>query len=140
MKIKICGLKNLKQAQCAADCGADFAGLIFAENSPRKIEFKEAEKIAKNLKGKVKLVGVFQNQPLEFILEISEKLGLFAIQLHGREDAEFALELAKKAKAQIWKAVWLNSESDLKDALKFPADALLVDASSNGKLGGTNSL
>ena len=63
MKIKICGLKNLEQAQCAADCGADFAGLIFAENSPRKIEISEAEKIAKNLRGKIKLVGVFQNQP-----------------------------------------------------------------------------
>lgn len=140
MKIKICGLREFEEVQCAVENGADFAGFIFAENSPRKIELSKAEKIASKLKDKIKFVGVFQNQNQEFILDVANKLGLFAIQLHGDENADFAMSLAKKTKAKIWKAVWLNEESDLNKALNFPADALLVDSKSKGVLGGTNTL
>ena len=131
MKIKICGIKTIEAAQAAQAGGADFIGLIFAENSPRKIETQEAKKISKSLKG-AKLVGVFQNQSEDFILKIQKSLNLFAIQLHGHEDEAFAASLAKKTKAQIWKAFCLESESDVISAAKFPAEIIVADARQGG--------
>ena len=131
MKIKICGINSLEAALAARGSGADFLGLIFAENSPRKIEISEAEKISNHLKG-AKLVGVFQNQSEDFILKTQKSLNLFAIQLHGNEDEAFAASLAKKTKAKIWKAFCLGSESDVISAAKFPAETIVADARQGG--------
>lgn len=131
MKIKICGINSLEAALAARGSGADFLGLIFAENSPRKIEISEAEKISNHLKG-AKLVGVFQNQSEDFILKTQKSLNLFAIQLHGNEDEAFAASLAKKTKAKIWKAFCLESESDVISAAKFPAETIVADARQGG--------
>ena len=132
MKIKICGINSQEAALAAYSNGADFLGLIFAEKSPRKVSPDAALEIAKALPKKAKLVGVFQNQSEEFILEAAKKLGLFAIQLHGNESAEFAENLAKKTSSQIWKAFCLQTEKDLEAAANFPAQKIVADAKSGG--------
>ena len=132
MKIKICGINSKEAAVAAHQNGADFLGLIFAENSPRKISLEKAKEIAAALPKNAKLVGVFQNQSEEFILEIAKNLSLFAIQLHGDESAAFAKSLAKKTGAQIWKAFCLQSGKDVENAADFPAQKIVADAKSGG--------
>jgi len=43
--VKICGIKDPDTALKAADSGADFIGLVFAEKSHRKVTLQEAEEI-----------------------------------------------------------------------------------------------
>ena len=100
MKVKICGIRKLEDALFAESMGVDFLGVIFAEKSPRLVDFNVAKEISKSLK-KAKLVGVFQNQSLDYILKVAKDLNLYAIQLHGDESPDFARALKEKSHLQI---------------------------------------
>ncbi len=135
MKIKICGVSNLEDATEISAAGADYIGLIFAEKSPRLVAPESARAIA-SAGLSAKLVGVFVDSPADFVRRAVDEYGLSAVQLHGSEDARYVGTL-RGLGAEIWKAVWLSSESDADEAAQFPCDKLVVD-SSRGKLrGGT---
>ena len=91
-KLKVCGLTKLNQIEELISLNIDFIGFIFYEKSPRyvlnSLTLEEIKSI--NHKGKI---GVFVNESLEQIIEISEKAKLNYIQLHGDESDEFISEL-----------------------------------------------
>ena len=92
MKLKACGLTKMDQIQELISLNTDFLGFIFYEKSPRfvlnHLSLEEISEI--NHQGKV---GVFVNETVEKISEISEKAKLSFIQLHGDEDEKFILQL-----------------------------------------------
>lgn len=91
MKVKICGLTREEDALFAAECGADFLGFIFVEDSPRYVDADHVAKIANALRGRSnppKLVGVFRNATLERMRETAARATLDLIQLHGTEHDE----------------------------------------------------
>ena len=92
MKLKVCGLTKMDQIQELVSLNTDFLGFIFYEKSPRfvlnHLSLEEISEI--NHQGKV---GVFVNETVEKISEISEKAKLSFIQLHGDEDEKFILQL-----------------------------------------------
>lgn len=100
MKIKVCGLTQLSQIQELISLNVNFLGFIFYEKSPRfvlnHLSLEEISKI--NHQGKV---GVFVNETVENIAEISEKANLNFIQLHGDEDENFIVELRKNLKKDV---------------------------------------
>lgn len=106
---KVCGLDGVPAAKAALDAGAVFGGFVFAEKSPRKLDLKRAGTMAESVPG-LDYVGVFQNNPLEEILECAAALKLFAVQLHGNEDLNFAKTLRERLPAgtQIWRALDAN--------------------------------
>ncbi|WP_461377793.1 phosphoribosylanthranilate isomerase [Cloacibacterium normanense] len=94
MKLKVCGLTKMDQIQELISMNIDFLGFIFYKKSPRfvlnHLSLEEISEI--NHQGKV---GVFVNESIEKIAEISEKAKLNFIQLHGDEDEEFILSLSQ---------------------------------------------
>ena len=92
MKLKVCGLTKMDQIQELISLNTNFLGFIFYEKSPRfvlnHLSLDEISEI--NHQGKV---GVFVNETVEKISEISEKAKLSFIQLHGDEDEKFILQL-----------------------------------------------
>lgn len=84
-RIKICGVKTLEAALAAAHAGADAVGLVFALKSPRYVEVNQARRIAKALPAFVEPVGLFVDEPVERVREVSEAVGLNTVQLHGME-------------------------------------------------------
>jgi len=86
MKVKICGLTRLEDAQHAAQLGADFLGFIFAKESPR---YRDAEHVATIAEGlgvhRPKLVGVFRDEDLETVRAVAARVPLDFVQLHGAE-------------------------------------------------------
>lgn len=100
LKLKVCGLTKLDQIQELIDLKVDFLGFIFYDKSPRfvlnQLSFQEISKIEHSGK-----VGVFVNEDLEKIIEISEKANLNFIQLHGDETAKFIAELREKLNPEI---------------------------------------
>jgi phosphoribosylanthranilate isomerase len=93
-QLKVCGLTKINQIQELISLNVDFLGFIFYEKSPRYVlhhlSLKEIAEIPHFGK-----VGVFVNETVEKISEISEKTKLSFIQLHGDEDEEFILKLRK---------------------------------------------
>lgn len=88
MKVKICGLTRVEDAVFAAECGADFLGMIFVASSPRCIDVERATEIASAVRGRAKTVGVFRDAPNENVREIAAQAGLDFVQLHGSESDE----------------------------------------------------
>ena len=99
-QLKVCGLTQLSQIQELISLNTDFLGFIFYEKSPRfvlnHLSLKEISEI--NHQGKV---GVFVNETVEKIAEISEKAKLNFIQLHGDEDEEFILSLSQRLSKDV---------------------------------------
>jgi phosphoribosylanthranilate isomerase len=81
-RIKICGITNIVDALMAVRLGVDAIGFVFAPG-PRKISPDRAREISRAVLPYVCKVGVFVDEPIDTINEISEFCGLDMIQLHG---------------------------------------------------------
>ncbi|MBC8254599.1 MAG: phosphoribosylanthranilate isomerase [Ardenticatenia bacterium] len=88
VKVKICGITNLADAQAAVTSGADLLGFIFVPKSPR---YATAGKVRDILDGielvqaSVLTVGVFVNESPGAITQTLDFCGLDLAQLHGEE-------------------------------------------------------
>ncbi|MBU2871561.1 bifunctional indole-3-glycerol-phosphate synthase TrpC/phosphoribosylanthranilate isomerase TrpF [Colwellia sp. E2M01] len=106
---KVCGLTDAKYANAAAQAGARFGGLIFAEKSPRYVTKEQAKNII-NAEAKLEYVGVFVNENRDTIIDLVKTLKLNAVQLHGSEDAQYISALTQELSdngcdfCQIWQA------------------------------------
>jgi phosphoribosylanthranilate isomerase len=131
MMVKVCGITRLQDAATACELGAAAVGFIFWPNSPRFIDPYRARAIVRALPPFVTPVGVFVNQPVEYVNGVASLVRLGAVQLHGDEDATFIGQVSRP----VIKAV---SNGLLDAAHAWPRDAvLLVDAHDPERRGGT---
>jgi phosphoribosylanthranilate isomerase len=82
--VKICGITNLDDAQCATALGADALGFVFAR-SARQVTAEQVRSILSRLSGEVLTFGVFVDEPVAHVLRQVDSLGLSGVQLHGSE-------------------------------------------------------
>jgi phosphoribosylanthranilate isomerase len=108
VRVKVCGITRLRDAELASELGAWAIGFVFWPGSPRWIAAETARTIAARLPETVERVGVFANQPLEDVLAVSSLVGLDAVQLHGQEPPEFARALGRP----VIKALSLSQTAD----------------------------
>lgn len=99
-QVKVCGLTKLNQIKELIDLKVDFLGFIFYEKSPRYVLNHLTLKQISEINHQAK-VGVFVNEDLEKIIEISGQADLNFIQLHGDETEEFISELRQKLNPEI---------------------------------------
>ena len=100
IKLKVCGLTKLDQIVELMQMNIDFLGFIFYEKSPRYVLNALTLNEIKSIQHRGK-VGVFVNENIPTILEISEKAGLNYIQLHGDENEDFIIELRQNLKEEV---------------------------------------
>ena len=130
MIVKICGITRPEDAMAAVDAGAGAIGFIFWPASPRFIDPYRARKIAAMLPPFVTPVGVFVNQPIDYMNGVSSLVRLGAVQLHGDETPDVATSLARP----VIKALSLGAG----DVRAWPADVrLLLDVHDPVARGGT---
>lgn len=140
--VKICGMTNLEDALVAVDAGADAVGFVFYEKSPRYVTVEKAREICEKLPEGVEKVGVFVNESPERVSQMTDDVGLTAMQLHGDEyknperystDGKlfFALPVAQ----------FLNDPQGPISEFAFPrfpkSSGILLDSGMPGKRGGT---
>ncbi|HEY9789925.1 MAG TPA: phosphoribosylanthranilate isomerase [Candidatus Obscuribacterales bacterium] len=82
---KICGVTRVEDALAAVEFGADMVGLIFVPKSPRMVSDETARDIVNAVAGRASVVGVFQNEGQDVILEKRRALKFDLVQLHGGE-------------------------------------------------------
>ncbi|QSH41355.1 phosphoribosylanthranilate isomerase [Lentisphaerota bacterium ZTH] len=134
IKLKICGITRREDLAFAVEAGADFIGFIFHESSPRHTTPENVAEITTGLPDRVKKTGVFVKQSVTQIKRIAEFCKLDIIQLHGPYTAEDAFSIGIE---KVWKAFNFNDPDAIKESLNFPADAVLADAMTVQKHGGT---
>lgn len=123
MKVKICGITDMKTAKRACEYGTDALGFVFAE-SKRKIIPELAKEIIQELPANVLKVGVFVNESVEVIQKIADECGLTHVQLHGDED-NYQI---RKLNIPSIKALGVTSEEGMKNAQTYEVDYILFDS------------
>lgn len=125
MTVKICGLTNASDALMAMEAGADFLGFVFAPSSPRTLSLADCGWI-KALPFQAK-VGVFRDQPREFMEEVRERAGLALVQLHGQEPPQLCQALG--GSEAVIKAITVTTSVDWEVVRAYASVArILFDA------------
>ncbi|WP_144551233.1 phosphoribosylanthranilate isomerase [Bacillus mycoides] len=123
MKVKICGITDLKTAKLACEYGADAIGFVFAK-SKREITPEKAKQIIENIPADVMKVGVFVNESVEVIQKIVNDCGLSHVQLHGDEGNHHI----RRLNIPSIKSIGVHSSGDIEQSLGYEADFLLFDS------------
>ena len=134
MFVKVCGITRLEDANEAVACGAGALGFVFWPKSPRFVDPYRARAIVRSLPPFIATVGVFVNQPAEYLNGVASLVGLSAVQLHGDETPAFAADIRRP----VIKAIAIGGGTD-GAVVDGWADrvTLLLDADDPQKRGGT---
>jgi phosphoribosylanthranilate isomerase len=136
-RVKVCGITRLEDAELAASLGAWALGFILWPSSPRAVEEAVAAGIARRVRRRAELVGVFVNPTLDEVTHAAEAIGLTHVQLHGDEGPSFANEVARRTGAKVIKAARVSGASDLQQLERFHTDFHLLDTAVEGMRGGS---
>jgi len=131
-KIKICGLSRLCDIDAVNIAKPEYIGFVFAEISRRKITFKQAEELRKNLSPDIMPVGVFVNEPIDNIISVVKTGIIDIIQLHGNETEEYIEKIKSALDNKVIKAVSVINQGDVQKFKDTCADYLLLDNKSGG--------
>jgi phosphoribosylanthranilate isomerase len=132
VRVKICGLTRLEDAERAILLGADALGFVFWPNSPRAITPERAAAILRALPPFPVRVGVFVNASVDDVARVLERADLQVVQLHGDERADDYRPLGRP----LIKSVALDEDEPA--AGLIPPDVVpLVDAADRARRGGT---
>jgi phosphoribosylanthranilate isomerase len=139
MKLKICGMKYPENIMEVAALQPDYLGFIFWEKSSRYFDGQIPE-----LPKSIKKTGVFVDESIAIIIEKIIKNNLQAVQLHGKESADFCLNLRSEFdrlnlnKIEIIKVFSVADDFDFERLKPFESlcDYFLFDT--KGKLPGGN--
>ena len=135
-KIKICGLMREQDIDAVNTNLPDYIGFVFAR-SKRQIDVKKAKALKDCLNPSIKTVGVFVNEEINNIIKLCNTKVIDLIQLHGDENEDYIRKLKDYVPNKIIKAVRVRDQEDIKKAMKFSCDYLLLDTYQRGEYGGT---
>ncbi|MDR0974372.1 MAG: phosphoribosylanthranilate isomerase, partial [Ruminococcus sp.] len=120
MKIKICGIRTLSDANVINAYAPDYTGFVFAP-SKRQVTAFEAMKLRKAINAKTECVGVFTDTSPEDIAILFDYGVIQAAQLHGSQNDDFLAKL-KSFGVPIIQAIRFgkgDSPSELADYLLY---------------------
>jgi phosphoribosylanthranilate isomerase len=134
VKVKICGIRTVEEAETAIAAGADALGFNFWPRSVRYVEPSVVQEFIGKLSPLVSTVGVFVNEDANRIVDIASNLGLHAVQLHGDEAPDFCERLTN---IKTIKALRVGQDFDLSVINRFRVNMILLDSNVDGSYGGT---
>jgi phosphoribosylanthranilate isomerase len=137
MRVKICGITELEDAEAAVAAGAWAIGLNFVHDSPRCVPDPYAEMVGAAIKRRAEVAGVFANASLGRIAALAERCELTLVQLHGDEGPSFCREVARRTGCKVIKAFRVRSSAEVRGASAYRTDFHLFDAYRPGTRGGT---
>jgi phosphoribosylanthranilate isomerase len=133
VRVKICGITRLEDANVAVAADADALGFMFWDKSPRAVTVETASVICRGLPPFVSKVGVFVNAEAGQVLETIAACGLDAVQFHGEETPEFCAQFA----LPVIRAVRVRDHQSLDELTRYATSAWLLDSHVPGQRGGT---
>jgi phosphoribosylanthranilate isomerase len=131
VKIKVCGITTMEDAETALELGADMLGFNFYAPSPRAIAPEQARQIIERLPAESFNVALFVNESRENVADVigsakfvDGRQAYRGLQFHGEESAEYCRGWNMK----IIKAFRLKGRDGVAGMNDFPADFYLLDS------------
>jgi len=140
IRIKVCGLTSLVDAECADNYGADFLGFVHYPASPRYVSLEQFRAMLPKLPERKK-VAVMVEPGREELMNIRE-VGFDFFQIHFRVEhgARIAAEyISMLPSDRVWLAPKLPPETEVPAALLPLAKHFLLDTFHAEKFGGTGA-
>lgn len=138
IRLKVCGLTSLVDAEWADKCGADSLGFILYPKSPRFISVESFAAMAKRLPDRRKVAVMVEPTLVE--LATANRAGFDFFQVHFRHDLPTATVSSWAETVgidRLWLAPKLPPEADVPAALLPLAKFFLLDTFHADKFGGT---
>jgi len=138
IRVKICGITSIEDAQKVCHAGVDAIGLVFYEKSPRNVSISQALEICTSLPPFVTTVALFLNATTEFVDSVLASVPIDLLQFHGSESPEYCASFNHP----YIKVIGMKDITDIAQfdaiAKQYPdAKGFLVDSHAVGKAGGT---
>lgn len=132
VKIKICGVKSMKDIEYVNLLNPDYIGFVFTK-SKRQVTVDQVLEMKRFLNKDIKTVGVFLDDEKGRVLQIAENTGLNIVQLHGTEDLAYINYLNSYGKFEIWKAIGIKFEDDIKKIEQYSKYKIVLDGAKAGE-------
>ena len=138
VKVKICGITSMEDAQVAVAAGADALGFVMYRKSPRHVEPAAVRSIVAELPPFVLPIGVFVNEDPLMVRDLMDECGLTLAQLHGDESPSYCENLGRPS----LKAIRLKDRGSFLALAEMRGRAnvrgFVIDAFSDQAYGGTS--
>jgi phosphoribosylanthranilate isomerase len=136
LRVKICGITNLADAEAAIAAGADALGFNFFPGSRRYLDRAVAAGWLQDVPATVKRVAVVVNPTMEEALAIAALPFIDGLQLHGSETPAFCAALAA-ADVRFGKALAVPGSGAIEEPAGFATCTIVLDAQNEIGFGGT---
>ena len=132
-KIKICGLSRPEDITYINEAKPDYCGFIIdVPKSRRNVSISKVRELVQNLESQICPVGVFVNKDCGEVAQLLNEGTIQIAQLHGQEDEAYIRRIQKNTGHQVIKAFSVKTAQDIENALKSPADYILLDQGGGG--------
>lgn len=130
IRVKICGLRDAVHVSAAVEAGARYLGFVFFPKSPRNVSVETAAGLAADVPPGVAKVALVVDADDALLDEITAKVPLDMLQLHGKESPARVADIRARYGLPVMKAVGIAEAADLAklDDYADVVDQLLVDA------------
>jgi len=137
-RVKICGIMNEQDLNCAISGGADAVGFIVeVEGSRHRISAEYARELIRKAPVFIKSVAVIAPDISEDAALLAQKTGADILQIYGAIGPDEIKTLKKRVPQKVIVALPPSEEAH---RLAEVADAVLLDTFKDGKLGGTGAV
>lgn len=128
--VKICGLSSPQTLLAAISAGADMAGFVFFEKSPRHIDLETARTLGALASGRIRKVALTVDATDDMLEAIVDDVAPDLLQLHGRETPARVAAVKVRFGLPVIKAIGVATAEDVAAAQSYEgvADILLFDA------------
>src|ERR1700731_697426 len=130
VNVKICGLATEAGLDAALACGADMAGFIVFDKSPRHVSLELAANLGRRAGRRTRKVLVTVDAGDALLAAAIKALDPGLLQLHGSESPERVAAIRARFGRPVMKAIGIFEPADLALVPVFEgvADFLLFDA------------
>jgi len=127
--VKICGLKTPEALEATIAAGADMAGFVFFEKSPRHVDLAAARRLGEIAAGRIRKVALSVDADDDTLAAMIEALDPDDLQLHGDETPERVAAIKERFGLGIIKPIGVSTAEDARKGEAYAAaDMLLFDA------------
>ena len=138
IRLKVCGITSLVDADAADAVGADYLGFIFYPMSPRNVPAAQYLAMRDRLPSRKKVAVSVEPSPADLARQIDLGFDFFQIHFNPQTPCEVIKSWAERVgAARLWLAPRLPPELDLYPELLPLADTFLLDTFHPDKMGGT---